>query len=47
MSSRTFRVWAPRADSLALRIRGEDGGVSSLAQRAYHVLCGEAVILHD
>src|SRR5256714_10910227 len=24
MSSRTFRVWAPRADSLALRIRGED-----------------------
>src|SRR3954471_1177890 len=24
MSSRTFRVWAPRAGSLALRIRGED-----------------------
>src|SRR2546423_14255513 len=24
MSSRTFRVWAPRAKSLALRIRGED-----------------------
>src|SRR4051812_8389506 len=24
MSSRTFRVWAPRADSLALRVRGED-----------------------
>src|SRR5436853_395937 len=24
MSSRTFRVWAPRADSLALRLRGED-----------------------
>jgi maltooligosyltrehalose trehalohydrolase len=24
MSSRTFRVWAPRAESLALRLRGED-----------------------
>jgi maltooligosyltrehalose trehalohydrolase len=24
MSSRTFRVWAPRAEALALRIRGED-----------------------
>src|SRR3954454_21692790 len=24
MSSRTFRVWAPRAESLALRVRGED-----------------------
>src|SRR3954451_12920910 len=24
MSNRTFRVWAPRADTLALRLRGED-----------------------
>src|SRR3954447_8671701 len=24
MSSRTFRVWAPRAESLALRVGGED-----------------------
>src|SRR3954454_22552972 len=24
MSSRTFRVWAPRAETLALRVRGED-----------------------
>src|SRR3954470_20243864 len=24
MSNRTFRVWAPRADTLALRIRGQD-----------------------
>jgi maltooligosyltrehalose trehalohydrolase len=24
MSSRTFRVWAPRAETLALRLRGED-----------------------
>jgi maltooligosyltrehalose trehalohydrolase len=24
MSNRTFRVWAPRAESLALRVRGED-----------------------
>ena len=28
MSSRTFRVWAPRAETLALRIRGEDVAMS-------------------
>ena len=36
MSSRTFRVWAPRAESLALRIHGEDIAMSDPDYLGWH-----------
>ena len=42
MSNRTFRVWAPRADSLALRIGGEDVPLSDPDQLGWYEAEAEA-----
>ena len=42
MSSRTFRVWAPRAESLALRIRGEDIALSDPDYLGFYEVEAEA-----
>src|ERR671927_442454 len=42
MSSRTFRVWAPRAESLALRIRGEDVPLSDPDYLGWYEVDAEA-----
>jgi maltooligosyltrehalose trehalohydrolase len=42
MSSRTFRVWAPRAETLALRIRGADIPVRDPDQLGFYEVEAEA-----
>jgi len=42
MSSRTFRVWAPRAQTLALRIRGEDIPMRDPDQLGFYEVDAEA-----
>src|SRR4051812_9828515 len=42
MSSRTFRVWAPRAKSLALRLRGEDVALPEPGHQGFYAVEADA-----